>query len=664
MANEVSSSRDLRDTDLYREGQEIYTHFHRPGTGQISDIAEIHASPDGKHAAFAGTLMDALDGKPPSRICRIDLVTGDTRVLTFGPNTDRLPQYSPNGLHMAFLSDRAGKGDFQLYLLDPMSGATRPTPSVDGWVEYFHWSPDGARILLAVAGHGADIAGGQGAVTSEQAGRGLPSWIPRVETGDEAFRWRRVCIYDLSTDTVQQIKATTTNIWEAVWCGNTQLAAVASPGPAEALWYNATLQLIDIRSGHIRELYKPKDQLGWPAASPSGRYVAVVDTPCSDRGVVAGDLVIIETASRKAQRIDTRSVDVTYTEWRSDHALLLAGHRGLESVVGLYDISKPAFVESWVSQELSMNGRHVSVSGLGDRGDCVLECESFTRAPELAILRGGEYQRVKSFDLGSAECAAVVGSVDAVTWKAPDGLEIEGLLLRPKGRGPCPLVLHVHGGPVWLWRPTWLGRNGAPFLMLLKRGYAILTPNPRGSTGRGAAFARRVFGDIGGAETTDHLAGVDYLVASGIADPERLGIMGGSHGGFMTSWIISQDTRFRAAVSLAPITNWVSEHLTSNIPEFCALALRDTYTNPTGQYSARSPILHARKVKTPCLNICGARDRCTPPTEAMQFHNALLESGVESVLVTYSEEGHGVRSFPAMLDYAARVVAWFTEHLG
>jgi dipeptidyl aminopeptidase/acylaminoacyl peptidase len=93
------------------------------------------------------------------------------------------------------------------------------------------------------------------------------------------------------------------------------------------------------------------------------------------------------------------------------------------------------------------------------------------------------------------------------------------------------------------------------------------------------------------------------------------------------------------------------------------MALGDTYTHPTGKYFERSPIFHAHKVKTPTLNICGARDRCTPPTEAVQFHNALLENGVESVLVTYSEEGHGVRSFPAMVDYAARIVSWFIKHL-
>jgi dipeptidyl aminopeptidase/acylaminoacyl peptidase len=104
--------------------------------------------------------------------------------------------------------------------------------------------------------------------------------------------------------------------------------------------------------------------------------------------------------------------------------------------------------------------------------------------------------------------------------------------------------------------------------------------------------------------------------------------------------------------------------LISNIPHFVAMFLADSYTNPTGKYFERSPIMHAHKTRTPTLNICGALDRCTPPEEAVQFHNALLENGIKSVLITYPEEGHGVRKFPAIIDHAARVVAWFEEHMG
>jgi dipeptidyl aminopeptidase/acylaminoacyl peptidase len=660
--------RDLRATDLYKEIEALCTAIRQPGTGQLSDALDIHASPDGRHAVFAGTILDTLEGAPPTRICRTELATGDTRVLTFGPNVDRLPKFSPDGRWIAFLSDRHKKDDPQLHLLDPQTGAARTTPHVEGWVEYLHWSPDGKRILLGVAGHGADVAGGQGAVTSKQEVKGLPSWMPAVETANESFRWRRAWVYDVATDRVRQVSHAQENIWEAVWLGNQAFAAVVSPGPGEGLWYSARLVVAPISQDPEpvkgREIYAPKDQLGWPAGSPSGQQLAVVEAICSDRWVVAGDLRLIDTQSGKVRHVDTHGVDITYTEWRSDRQLLIAGHRGFETVIGLCDGATGAFAEVWRSAEISSSGFYIKVSGIGERGDCALLGESFARAPEVAIIRGGEYKPVRSFDIGFREHAAALGGFEPVTWKAPDALEIQGWLLRPAiGRAPYPLALIVHGGPVWQFHPLWLGRAGGTLLALLKHGYAIFQPNPRGSTGRGQDFLRRVLGDMGGAETYDHLSGIDHLVKKGIADPRRLGVTGVSHGGYMSSWLITQDQRFAAAVPASPVTNYVSEHLIGNLPHFCSVFLADKYNNPEGKYFTRSPIMYAHKVKTPTLNICGALDRCTPPSEAMQFHNALLENGVKSVLVTYPEEGHGVRKFPAAIDFAARLVGWFDEHL-
>ena len=657
---------DIRETALYREIEALCRIFRRPGSGQISDAAEVNVSPDGKHAVFAGALMDKLEGAPPTRIALTELPTGDTRVVTFGPNSDRLPKFSPDGRSIAFLSDRHKAADFQLYLFDPITGAARATPAVDGWVEYLQWSPDGKRILLCVAGHGADTSGGQGALTSKQSAGDVPSWMPIVEAGDETYRWRRVWIYELATDRVKRVSKADVTIWEAAWCGRDALAAIVSPAPGEGAWYTARLISIIVSTGEVRELYKPQDQLGWPAASPSGEHVAIVEALCSDRWFVAGDLRIIEISSGEVTRIDTQGVDITYTEWRSDRHLLLAGHRGFETVVGLYDVTSMTFSERWTSTDRSTPGSFfASVSGFGEAGDCVLISEGFLQSPEIAVIRGSEYMAVKSFDLGYAEnVRAVVGAIENVTWKASDGLEIQGYLLQPRVKGPYPIILAVHGGPVGHHRPQWMGRRaGAPFLMAVKRGYAVFLTNPRGSAGRGQAYARHVFTELGGAETTDHLSGLDYLVKIGIADPKRIGVTGISHGGYMSSWIITQDSRFAAAVPTAPVTNFVSEHLISNISDFVSLFLADHFNNPGGKYFNRSPVNFAHKVKTPTLNVCGALDRCTPPEEAVQFHNALLENGVPSVLVIYPEEGHGIRKYPAGIDYTARMLSWFEKYM-
>jgi dipeptidyl aminopeptidase/acylaminoacyl peptidase len=471
-------------------------------------------------------------------------------------------------------------------------------------------------------------------------------------------------VYELATDRASRVGAVDLNVWEAVWCGNDTLTTVVSTAPREGQWYSARLALIEIESDRVREVYMPRYQLGWPAGSPSGKWIAIVEAICSDRRLVAGDLRLIETATGKIQSADTGGVDITYTEWRSERELLLAGHRGFETVVALYDPVSDTFSEVWSSRDISTGGRYVTICGLGDGGDCVLLGESFTRSPEIAVIRCGAYKTVKSFDLGYVAHAKAIDQVEPVTWKAPDGLEIQGWLLLPMGQGPHPLVMNVHGGPVWHWHATWLGRSNLHVLMLLKRGYAVFFPNPRGSSGRGQDFANRVVGDIGGADTYDYLSGLDYLIARGTTDPNRLGVTGGSYGGFMTCWLITQDSRFAAAIPVSPHTNQVTQRLISNIPDFLRLFLGDTYTNSGGKYLQRSPIMHAQKTRTPTLNVCGALDRCTPPEEAVQFHNALLESGVKSVLVTYPEEGHGIRQLPAMIDYAARVVAWFEEHIG
>jgi dipeptidyl aminopeptidase/acylaminoacyl peptidase len=651
---------DIRETALYREAESLYRTLRQPGTGLISDAAEV--SSNGTQAVFAGTMVAELNGAPPTRICMTDLSSGDTRVLTFGPNIDRSPKFSPCGSHIAFLSDRHQAGDFQLYLLDPDAGAARATPPVAGWVEYFHWSPDGARILLGVAGHGADISGVEGAVTSKRA-EVVPPWMPAVQTGCECYRWRHAWIYDLAHDRVRQVSPADSNIWEAVWCGHDAIAAVVSLGPAEGLWYAARLHILETETGRCREIHRPRDQMGWPAASPTGKHLVIVEALCSDRWIVAGDLRLIDPTSGENQLVDTRGVDITYTEWRSDRLLLLAGHRGFETVVARYDAVTRTFTEVWSSQDMTTGGVCISVSGLNETGDCVLVGESFERPPELAVICQREYRRVKSFDLGCPGQVKAIAAVERMSWKAPDGLEIQGWLLRPKGKAPYPLVMGVHGGPVLHWRPRWLGRAGVQISMLVKRGYAVFLPNPRGSAGRGQDFARHVLGDMGGADTYDYLSGLDYLVEQGIADPKRLGVTGASYGGFMTCWLITQDPRFAAAVPVAPIANHVTQHLISNIPQFQSLFLADHYENPAGNYFQRSPIMHAHRVKTPTLTICGALDRCTPPEEAVQFHNALLGNGVTSVLVSYPEEGHGVRKWPASIDYAARVVSWFQEHL-
>lgn len=651
---------DTRYKALYDEAILLTKALRQPGAGRVSDATDI--STDGNIAVFSGIIAESLELTPQSRICTLDLSTGAISVMTAGPNIDRAPKLSNDGKQVAFLSDRGDEGNFQLYFLNPKTGAITPAPVVDGWVEYLHWSPDGKRILLGVAGRGADLASGQGAISSKQVKEKSSNWKPVVEAEPADFSWRRVWVYECSTNEMRPIGAMNTNIWEAVWCGDNAITVINSPEPGEGAWYTATLGILGVESDRTCEIYRPMCQLGWPASTPSGRRMAVVEAICSDRGYVAGNLTVIDTATNARSVVSTRGVDVTHLEWRSERNLLLAGHRGLETVIGVYDADLDAVTEVWSSQEITTGGKYVTVSGLGDAGDCLLIGEGFFRAPEIGIIRQGLYRPVTSLGLTCTSDIGVTADIERIGWDASDGSQLEGWLLRPKSASPSPLLLSIHGGPIWLSRPTWLGRTNAIVLMLIRRGFAIFLPNPRGSTGRGQAFAQRVVGDMGGADAEDMLLGIDYLVSRGIADSQRLCVTGVSYGGFMTAWLVTQDMRFAAAVCVAPITNFVTERLLSNISQWVKLFLGSNHIDPLGAYFNRSPVMHAHKVRTPTLNICGARDRCTPPEEAAQFHHALMENGTKSCLVTYPEEGHGIRGWPAIFDYAARVVAWFEDN--
>lgn len=433
------------------------------------------------------------------------------------------------------------------------------------------------------------------------------------------------------------------------------------PNGSEDEWYRASLVRIDLRNREANALYTPEDQLGALSGSPDGRCIAFVESVCSDRGLCAGTLLIVNAFGDQRRSIDTRGVDVTFTRWRSNSRLLIAGIRHLESVVAEVDETTGQFFEHWASEELcSMSPSYPQAVPLGPKGFAMI-VQGHRQPAHIVRGTGGGTHTIVNLDHSDTNWAMEhLRPVQPYRWKAPDGQEIEGWLMPGAKSGPCPLIMEMHGGPIWRWSPFFLGRTGY-HCMLAEQGYAFFWPNPRGSSGRGQDFARATLGDLGGADTKDCLSGLDSLVADRFADPKRIGIMGGSYGGFLTAWLVTQDPRFAAAIAVAPATDWVSQHLTSNIPCFDTFSLRGSYADAAGQYFTRSPIMFGHQAKTPTLNICGALDRCTPPGQAREFHNALIRHGVDSALVTYPMEGHGVRTFPAMIDYAARIVDWFTR---
>lgn len=650
--------RDLRGTATWKVVEDHFTRAYAPVFGQVSRLLELTATADGQHVAATGIVLDKLDGLPRQVLAVVD--GGRVRQVSSGSGSSRQPRFSPDGRTLAFVSDRTEADRFQPYLLHvDVLGEAQPAGEVPGTVEYLSWSPDGRRLLLAVAGPGADLAGGQGSGTTYTPDPELPAWMPLVNEGVSENAWRSIWVFELSSRDVTRISPAHLNVWEAVWLGNDAVLAVTSPQPEEGAWFTAVLSRIGL-DGAVSQLASNEAQLGLPAASPSGSRIAVVRAICSDRWVVAGNLVVGPPDA--LETLDTFGVDVTFTQWIDEERLGYMGIRGLETVAAVFDTDSGKTTELWARTNLSCGLNYPEGVFLAD-GQLVAVVEGYRQPQQVTVLSEGSAEVLASLTHdGTDYVLSVNGVAEHVTWSAPDGLAIEGILCRPQGEGPFPLVMCVHGGPVWAYRNLWsLCDAGTP--LLVARGYAVLNPNPRGSSGRGQAFTRHVVGDMGGADTFDLLSGVDAMVARGVAAPDRIAVMGGSYGGFMAAWLVTQDQRFAAAVPMSPVTNWYSQHFTSNIPFFDALFLDGDPEVPGDRFHQRSPITHASKVRTPCLNIAGALDRCTPPGQAEEFHRALLEHDVPSTLVVYPQEGHGVRAYPTLIDEWTRLLDFLATHV-
>jgi dipeptidyl aminopeptidase/acylaminoacyl peptidase len=200
-------------------------------------------------------------------------------------------------------------------------------------------------------------------------------------------------------------------------------------------------------------------------------------------------------------------------------------------------------------------------------------------------------------------------------------------------------------------------------VLLAAAGYAVLLPNPRGSTGRGHAFAQAVIGESGAKDFADIMAGVDRCIADGIADPGRLGISGLSYGGFMSGWAVTQTNRFGAAVAFSVIANQQSFYLTSEVAGYAEAILHGAWSDPAGQFVSRSPVFHAHRCTTPTLVIQGQQDRCTPTGQGEELFGAIALTGTECELVVYPREGHVPVERAHLLDALQRTQAWFDRHL-
>lgn len=581
----------------------------------------------------ASLWLAAAEGDEPPR-----------RLTAAGDHRDHHPRWAPHGDRLAFLTDRAHRGVDSLALLPTTGGEAEVVVTREHrGITTFSWAPDGARLLVVAPDEPDD---------EERR---------REEEGDDAEvygeRWpfARLHVLDLGTGEPTPLVTGEVHVTEAIWApGGDRIAYLAAPTPELHAQRDLELHVLDVTSGeqhtvapapHAEQLtwlgHVDEERLAWIGpAETTPQCGAVVRSV----GVTGGD-VRIETPA------DVCEIGLQPTVDGRDAVVHVAD--GLGSRLRWWD-------GEVLHDEPRGELRSFDVHRRAGVARTALLRSSAHEPWEIHLLEDRELRRLSRHQSGWDEVA--LATQEPFHWTAEDGLELDGLALRPRDvDGPLPTLVIVHGGPYGRWADGFAATLGNWGQWLADAGFQVLLPNPRGGMGHGDAFARRVRGRVGQEDFGDVLSMLDAAIERGLSDPDRVGIGGWSQGGFMAAWAVTQTERFRAAVVGAGVTDWGLLTMDTDVPDFEAALGGSRPWDGVGPHAAalNSPISFATRVTTPVLLLHGKEDARIPVNQAIGFARALREGDVEVEEVRYPRAGHAPRERRHQLDLYDRVRAWF-----
>jgi dipeptidyl aminopeptidase/acylaminoacyl peptidase len=452
-------------------------------------------------------------------------------------------------------------------------------------------------------------------------------------------------------------------VYEYAWRpGGKGFVGTAAPGDGDDNWWSAKLYAFSAADAVAKVLYRPTDirqQIAAPRVSRDGATVAFIAGIMSDFGSTGGDVYTLPLSGGPATNITpAMHASATALAWHCDgrlRAQLLAGDQVELVDLGAGRQGGAARILWSGAESLSNDGAFVSMAC--PSGVMASEKQSFTQGPEIVVGPVGHWRNLTASNAGLHTPARV----QSIWWKS-DGFDVQGWLLLPEqSDGKLPMVTTVHGGPAAAVEPFFSGPGLTS--TLLERGYAVFRPNPRGSYGQGERFTLANVRDFGHGDLRDILAGIDAAAKAAPIDTARLGITGGSYGGFMTMWAVTQTDRFKAAVAAAGISNWQSYYGENGIdawmlPYFGA----SVYQDPAA-YAQSSAINFIRNVKTPTFEYVGERDIECPAPQTQEFWHALKDLNVPTSIMIYPGEGHGLRDPAHSADAMRRTLEWFDKYL-
>jgi dipeptidyl aminopeptidase/acylaminoacyl peptidase len=621
------------------------------------EFQQAEISPDGKRAAWvesvagledapsAGTAIYVAGLSAPAAPMRI--TAGDGKAA----HDEHGLAWSPDGQHLAFLSDATQPGQLQLYVVAAAGGRPTQVTHLSGLPSRPSWSPDGKTIAFLLDEHAGAAAAPQNARAPELV-------------SEEASE-QRLALVDPSTGSVRQISPAGMYIYEFDWApDNKRLVVTAVKGSGSNNWWIAGFFTVETASGTMSPLLEnPPMQVAMPRWAPDNSQIAFIGGLMSDQPMVGGDIYTIGVAGGAARNL-TNGMKMTATSlsWSSDSGRLnFAGVADGQTIIAALEMSGKIST-LWTGAERIARGRYLPQISLARDGKTSAGVrQSFSAAPEVWAGAIGEWKQITR---SNASLRPAWGKTENLHWTTDIG-PVQGWLIYPRDFDPSkkyPMVVVVHGGPAAAQLPSWPGRTAFQFA-LPSAGYFLLFPNPRGSYGGGEKFAAGNMKDFGYGDFRDIMAGIDEAVKSAPIDPNRLGITGWSYGGYMAMWAVTQTNRFRAAVAGAGLANWLSYYGENKIDHWMPPYFGATVYDDPAIYARSSPITFIKNAKTPTLIIVGDRDISCPAPQSYEFWHALKTLSVATELAVYPNETHFFADPAHNRDVIERSVGWFDKYL-
>jgi dipeptidyl aminopeptidase/acylaminoacyl peptidase len=646
--------------------------------GRLKEVRDPQCSPDGKAVAFVVGSTDVKEDKSNSHVWMIGIDGQGERQVTSSQDSESSPKFSPDGKYLSFTSSRPGKAKGnQVWLLDRSGGEAFQLTELKGRLQGYEWSPDSKRLALVVGDPDPDAADAPAAGSAESGGSTKkapkPIVIDRYKYKQDVQGYllsgRHTYIYLFDIDSKKLDRLTNGKVDEASpsWSPDgARIAFMSNRNQDPDREPSSQMFVVDAKPGSSEKAITPPTSRGGrgkPEWSTDGKRIAFLEGDEKKYGAYGMEHLTIVPSDGSAPPARVKATEDLDRGVGSPHF----GPNGQSIVVLVTDDRSvyPALVDIPDNRVDKLLRPPVVVSSPSMAGTCAVALSGGDSKATEIYKMDPSHEFVQLTHQNDALFADLqLGATEEVSAKSKDGTEVHGLLTKPVGYvagTKVPLLLRIHGGPngqdqhSFSFERQWFAANG----------YAVLAVNYRGSSGRGAKFSKAIFADWGHYEVDDLEASLDQVIKMGVADPNRLGVGGWSYGGILTDYMIATDPRLKAATSGAGTAFTVAFYGTDQYilqydyeigPPWDAKAW-ETYQKIS------YPFLHADRIKTPTLFLGGERDFNVPVQGGQQMYQALRSLGVDTQLVIYPNEFHGITRPSYIRDRYERYLAWYDKYL-